>query len=190
MRFFLTAKHWILFILMFAIPSVIYILSISYSVLTENVVVMLNIFPLILIFSISLLFAWIWSVGNGLHQFTPAKTHLNNKRFRNLLVFAIGYLLILLISMLILFVFNYDTIFSFIGGAGILVILPLHLFSMFCIFYALYYDARTIRSIELKREPEASEYLVEMLLLWIWPIGIWILQPRINAIYSGNKKTD
>lgn len=92
--------------------------------------------------------------------------------------------------MLILFLFNYDTIFSFIGGAGIFVILPLHLFSMFCIFYALYYDARTIRSIELNRDPEASEYLVEMMLLWIWPVGIWILQPRINKIYNRFNRND
>jgi len=185
MHFFLSARHWVLFTIMFAIPTVIYFITITYTIATENPVVLTIVFPSVMIFTIMMLFAWIWSIGNGLYRFTPSKTDLNNQRFRNLLFFVIAYILIILISMLILFAFNYDTIFAFIGGTGIFIIAPLHIFSMICVLYALYYDARTIRSIELKRPPEASEYLVEMILLWIWPIGIWILQPRINAIYAG-----
>ncbi|MEJ2004976.1 MAG: hypothetical protein P8X57_08460 [Cyclobacteriaceae bacterium] len=101
-----------------------------------------------------------------------------------------AYILLLLISMLVLFIFNYDMIFSFVGGAGILIIIPFHLFAMFCIFYTLYYNAVTLRSIELNREPDMTEYAVEMILFWIWPIGIWILQPRINAILSNENHAE
>ena len=187
MRFFLTAKHWILFTLMFAVPVLIYIITMIYTVMTENPRLMLVVFPIVMIFSIVMLFAWIWSIGNGLYGQRPHGTDLNIRRFRLLLLFVVLYILLLLIAVVVLFAFNYDTIFAFIGSAGGLIILPLHIFAMICVFYALYYNARTIRSIELQREPESSEYFIEMILMWIWPVGIWILQPRINSIYKGKK---
>jgi hypothetical protein len=62
------------------------------------------------------------------------------------------------------------------------IILPLHLFAMFCIFYCLYFVAKTIKTAELQREVSFSDFVGEFFMLWFYPIGIWILQPKINQI--------
>ena len=60
------------------------------------------------------------------------------------------------------------------------VIVPLHLFSMFCIFYSLYFVAKTFKTVELQREVKFSDFAGEFFMIWFYPVGIWIIQPRIN----------
>ena len=71
-------------------------------------------------------------------------------------------------------------------GIGIGILIPLHLFSMFCMFYLLYFCSKTIKSIELKREALFGDYIGEFLLLWFFVIGIWIIQPKINKMVDKN----
>jgi len=66
------------------------------------------------------------------------------------------------------------------------VIIPLHLFSMFCIFYCLYFVAKTIKTVELQREVTFSDFIGEFFLVWFHLIGVWILQPRINKFVQNN----
>ena len=70
---------------------------------------------------------------------------------------------------------------SMIGGL-LGVIIPLHLFSMFCIFYCLYFVAKTFKTVELQREVSFSDFAGEFFLFWFFPIGIWIVQPKINKM--------
>lgn len=65
-------------------------------------------------------------------------------------------------------------------GPDAWIFVPLHLFSMFCMFYCLYFVAKTIKTVELQRSVTFSDFVKEFLLAWFFPIGIWILQPRIN----------
>jgi hypothetical protein len=67
---------------------------------------------------------------------------------------------------------------------GFSVIIPLHLFSMFCIFYNLYFVAKTIKTVELQRQVTFSDFAGEFFLIWFFFIGVWILQPRINKFYN------
>ena len=189
MKLFLTARHWIMFLIIFIIPSVVYFLAMGFSLATENPFFLMVLFPPIVLFSTFMLFGWLWSIGNGLHDRVPAGVTLPVRKFRNLLFFAAGYMVIFMFSIFLLFAFNFDTFFSYASGAGMFLVLPLHLITIFCILYALYFDARTIKSIELGRSAEFSEYLPEIILLWFWPVGIWILQPRINRIAENAEKT-
>ena len=68
-----------------------------------------------------------------------------------------------------------------IGGL-VAVIVPLHLFSMFCIFYSLYFVAKTFKTVELQREVNFSDFAGEFFMIWFYPIGIWIVQPKINKM--------
>ena len=68
-----------------------------------------------------------------------------------------------------------------IGGlVGIIV--PLHLFSMFCIFYCLYFVAKTFKTVELQREVSFSDFAGEFFMIWFFLIGIWIVQPKVNKM--------
>ena len=74
------------------------------------------------------------------------------------------------------------------GGWFVVIILPLHLFSMFCIFHSAYFVAKTIKIAELQRKVGFSDFLGEFFLLWFYIIGIWVLQPKVNKLYR-NKNT-
>ena len=72
---------------------------------------------------------------------------------------------------------------NFIAIAGIFaIIVPVHLFAMFCIFYSLYFVAKTFKTVELQRTVTFSDFAGEFFLLWFYPIGIWIIQPKINRM--------
>jgi hypothetical protein len=62
------------------------------------------------------------------------------------------------------------------------IIIPLHLFSMFCIFYCLYFVSKTFKTAELQRQTTFSDFAGEFFLLWFYPVGIWIVQPKINKM--------
>jgi hypothetical protein len=63
------------------------------------------------------------------------------------------------------------------------IIMPMHLLSMFCLFYCIYFIARALRSVELNRIVTFSDFAGDFFLIWFFPIGIWIIQPRINRLF-------
>ena len=62
--------------------------------------------------------------------------------------------------------------------------MPLHFAAMLTSFYAMIFAAKNLKSVELEREAKISEYLGDFFLVWFFPIGIWILQPRIHKLIN------
>lgn len=71
-------------------------------------------------------------------------------------------------------------------GQFVAIILPLHLFSIFCMFHTFYFVAKTIRTVEFQQPVKFGDFAGELFLIWFFPIGIWILQPRINKILESS----
>lgn len=69
-----------------------------------------------------------------------------------------------------------------IGGGFFAIVFVLHLFSMFCMLYVLYFVAKTFKTAELQKEVTFSDFAGEFFLIWFYPIGVWIIQPKINKI--------
>lgn len=63
-------------------------------------------------------------------------------------------------------------------------IIPAHLISMAGIFYSLYFAARALKSVELQRSVSFNDFRREFFLLWFFPVGIWLIQPRINRLFA------
>ena len=59
---------------------------------------------------------------------------------------------------------------------------PLHFAAMFSTLYAMIFASKNLKSVELEREAKISNYLGDFFLVWFFPIGIWILQPRIHKL--------
>jgi putative effector of murein hydrolase LrgA (UPF0299 family) len=83
-----------------------------------------------------------------------------------------------------------DNAIGGIIGNMLFLVIPLHLFSMFCMFYQLYFVSKTIKTAELKRKVTFSDYLGEFFMIWFFPIGIWIIQPKINRLFSAESTKD
>jgi len=182
---FLKAKHWQIFMMTFGIPFIFQILSVPIVFLGNDPTIMMKIFPIIMILLIGAFLGWFWSIGVGLQSKVPENVTMKVKKFKILLITPLIYMLLISISMGAIFNGFFengkepDT--SMIGGL-LGVIIPLHLFSMFCIFYCLYFVAKTFKTVELQREVSFSDFAGEFFLFWFFPIGIWIVQPKINKM--------
>jgi hypothetical protein len=62
------------------------------------------------------------------------------------------------------------------------IIAPLHLFATFCIFYAFYFVARSLVTVNKGRQVSFGDYAKPLILLLLFPIGVWSIQPRINQL--------
>jgi len=90
-------------------------------------------------------------------------------------------LLISVVSM----VFAYTIIIVAGVGKSYLAFLPLfQLVALFCVFYIFYFNAKSLKAVELQRPVTFGDYIGEFFLLLFFPIGVWIIQPRINKIFE------
>ncbi len=183
-KLFLRAKHWQIFILMVGLPFLFQIITLIYVIVTDNPLFALSTFPIFMLLYVIIFFGWFWSIGVGLHKFLPEHHNLSIKKFKIFFFIPLVYITLLMFSMMYLGVFNEFPPPDNMIGISLIVIVPFHLFSIFCMFYMLYFCSKSIKSIELNREVDFSDYAGEFFLLWFYIVGIWILQPKINKIYS------
>jgi hypothetical protein len=54
----------------------------------------------------------------------------------------------------------------------------------------MYFTAKTITSVEMKKETHFSDYIGDFFLIWFFPVGIWFLQPRINRLLEEQNFTE
>ncbi|HEV3224404.1 MAG TPA: hypothetical protein VGZ90_16100 [Puia sp.] len=178
----LTLKHWQLFGLLVGVPIILEFITISSSVSGNHPGNMFFIFPIILILFIGIYFSWFYSLGTNLYKRLPETERMNLTRFKVFLFIPIVYMIFLL-------VFTFGFYSNNLSGvepnpAIFALIVPVHLFSMFCIFYCLYFNAKALKAVEWQRPVTFGDYAGEFFLLWFFPIGIWIIQPRINRLFD------
>ncbi len=190
----LKAKHWQIFMLTFGIPMIAQFIAMA-SILAHfniqanpNPAVMLNnikFIPFLLVLFLGLLFMWLWSAGIGLQKRIPENAKMKTNLFKVFLFIPIIYMLILgiVLSYTVNGFFNFDPK----SNLGLIVILffvmiLLHLLSIFSIFYCIYFVARTIKTAELQRAVVFSDFITEFFMVWFSPLGIWVIQPRINKL--------
>lgn len=188
---FLKAKHWQLFILFFALPFIAYVVMMSMifsaafsrELGPDFFLSFLWVIPVIIILFVGGLYGWFWSIGVGLQQWVPPTVKLNVTFFKVCLLFPLFY--ILTIVAVVAAAIN-SAVTGFEPSPFIaLFIIPAHLFSIFCSFYGLYFVAKTVKTAELQREVNFSDYVGEFFMIWFYPIGVWIVQPKINKIIAG-----
>jgi len=85
------------------------------------------------------------------------------------------------------FFFSTPSIFKILLVA---LIIPLHLFAMFCQYHTLYFVSKALKSVKLKRKANFRDYGGDFALLWLFIFGIWIIQPRINKLFDKNDVLD
>jgi hypothetical protein len=177
MDIFLRAKHWQLFLVTFGLPFLFQIIMMAniFSHLMNNrdttiIVSYFKFFPLIMLMFTGTLFGWQWAVAIGLQKMVPAGIKMKVKKFKIFFFIPIVYITLILIFMTVIFNANFLNgnppspaffiIFTFI--------FPIHLFAMFCIFYSLYFVAKTLKTAELQREVTFSDFVGEFFLIWFF----------------------
>jgi hypothetical protein len=194
---FLKAKHWQLFLLLFGVPMMVQfgaMIGLSAMFATGRVPDLhmiapyFRFLPFILIVFTGFFFAWFYSIAIGLQGKLPARVKMKVRKFKIIFFTPIIYM-----SALMLFIatvvpgwmenvkmggeIDIAQVMVFIGIA-----LPLHFVSIACMFYTNYFVAKTVKTVELQKEVFFADFVGEFFLLWFYPVGIWVLQPKINQM--------
>lgn len=199
MNIFLRAKHWQLFLLTFGLPfliEIIFMLKMFVTIASGRVngldMGAFTLFPIIMLLCMGTMFGWFWSVAIGLQSKIPQNINMKVTLFKVFFFIPLVYL----IGLCCFIGSTFGTMVS-IGGQPnqaifslFMLIVPLHLFSMLCIFYCLYFVAKTIKTVELQREVTFSDFAGEFFMIWFFFIGVWIIQPRINKIVAEDNSPD
>lgn len=179
-RFFLRAKHWQIFLLLFLLPTVVEFGSIDFvktnlrSWNDPDTATLLFLGAMLLYLLCFL--AWFWSMGSLFAANVDSKLKLRPVFFRFALLYPLLYTP----------VFFWFVLTPGLGSAAI--IIP-HLFCMFCVFYCLYFVSKNLVMAETGKPASFYNYAGPFFLLWFFPIGIWIVQPRVNRLYEMRRST-
>jgi hypothetical protein len=162
MRFFLTAKHWQIFLL-FLIGSI----AVNFTFVDHPTLTLI-----IRVTGLLISFSWVLFVSNGLYDYLPRTVQFNFNLFMvNIFVCLAGYSVILIL-------FDGEEV-----RATGLAALPM-IYLIYALLHISTFPIRLLKSIELGEKARLGEYIGTFFLLVFWPIGIWFLQPRINKIAS------
>jgi hypothetical protein len=196
---FLKAKHWHIFLLTCGLPIIFQIVMMGTMFANigsgnapdpDALFSIFYVFPVLIIIFTGTFFGWFWAIGIGLQSKVPANVTMKTGKFKVFFFIPFVYILLFSIIMGTFITGLADTVESgeppnpglILGSMA--VVFPLHLFSMFCIFYCLYFVSKTFKTVELQRETTFSDFAGEFFLIWFYPIGIWIIQPKINKMFA------
>jgi hypothetical protein len=203
MKFVLHLKHWQLFMLMFAIPFCLYIIFFMTMfigmfnnrdrfqgdvAMPTVTVITLALVVIAYLTAIVIGASWAYNLATGLYKKLPAGSNMKIKRFYFAFFYPAIYIFLVLAGAGVFAL----TMVTRTGDAQtmspmfglVFLIIPLHFLAIACMFYIMYFIAKSLKSVELNREAQASDYIADFILIWFSFIGIWFIQPRVNQIFS------
>ncbi len=181
---FLSIKHWQLFGLLVGLPMIFQFVSMASVISTNDPFAEFKYLPIMLILYIGIFLGWFYSLGINLHKKLPKTVTMNLKTFKLFLLIPAIYSLFFLFYVTSKFS---NVLTDLTPNLAILeIIFPLHFFSMFCIFYCLYFISKELKAVEWQKPVTFSDFAGEFFLIWFFPLGVWVIQPRINKIFESH----
>jgi hypothetical protein len=173
---FLRARHWQIFALLcgtyicgqVAIPIVLP--SLALKDLKDALLAEAAMLPFIICFM-----GWFWAIGSLLYNSVEPNGRADFGGFH----FATVFLAVFLTTALPIFV---NATGNVAGVLGILTFL-----AGLSLIYICYFVARTLASIDKRREIGLNDYIGPLVLLCFAPIGVWVIQPQINQLYAKSR---
>jgi hypothetical protein len=157
---FLTIRHWQLFGLLCGLPIFFQFITLGSIIMSNKTNIMFLVFPIMIIILVGIFFGWLYSIGVNLHKKTPQTESLNLARFKLFLFIPMVYILLLMFFILGKF-YGFSSSFLPLNFPVFSLILPLHLFSMFCIFYCFYFNAKALKTVEWHKSVTFSNFAGE-----------------------------
>ncbi|WP_299702123.1 hypothetical protein [uncultured Pontibacter sp.] len=113
---------------------------------------------------------WPLSLGYEMNHLLPSKIKLSPTLF-----ILNGFLVVALLS--VSTVLGEELSYSGNGFKAI----PVY-YGLFAILHLFAFPAKMLKSLELGRKAQFGDYAGDFFLMFFWPIGIWVIQPRVNKI--------
>lgn len=170
MQFFLKMKHWQLFVLFLVLPYLIgYVMqeTLPASAASWAPPALNSIFAFLAV-------AYLWTLGHYLYAKAPKPlANLSPGWFRAGLLYAF-------VAFVLLFIFADQLIPEHPKSPYYIV--PLNAIAMAAVFYAFYFIAKSLSSIEKDGEANLNDFAGLFFMLWFYPIGVWFFQPKVNRV--------
>jgi hypothetical protein len=169
----LKLKSWQTFGLIIIMPVLFIIIGVILLQIT-GIKAFGFIFPLLATLTMMLsYYGWIWSAGIAIHKQSIPDRKRNLNTFK--LAFVLALFFFLIVTPILKKVLSENSQF---------LIQLIRLASLFSFFYCIYFTAKGIQNIEKQKNIKSNSIFLDFILIWILPIGIWIIQPRINRILT------
>lgn len=169
--FFLSARHWQIFLLVFGS----YFAAGWFAIVDSPSRIPRLAEAAMALFVLSYV-GWLLSVGSFLFSIAEPRLRLNIHFFWFATIFAGAYL-----PSTLAFPESQKPV------VDALALCPLFLFALFCWGYAYYFVSKSLATVEKGRAVTRSEYKPTLSMLIVAFIGVWEIQPRINRLYAANQ---
>lgn len=136
------------------------------------------------LFMLLVLSLWVYSVA------TWCNSKLPESRQSSPLLFCVA-LAIPLVSVLMYFFFYMPLLQE--GGAPAkppLWLLPMHMLSMLSLFYSFWFTSNKFKSLLDNEDSGFMIFSSTFFLLFIFPLGVWIIQPSVNELFYKLSSSD
>jgi len=190
---FLKAKHWQIFFLYLISPLIsiiafIIMVNIDFNNGRNSDDTVLVLFKYIMWFatvSVFIRLAWNWSVTISLCDQISDLIKPKLGLFQASILYSIIYHLALSTVCM-----NFVSTAQSASKTGVIedypfeifLIIPFHFVAIIAFIYLTYITAKTIKTAELGKRVKLNAFIGEFLWVWIFVIGIWVIQPRVNRL--------
>lgn len=176
LHFFLRAKHWQMFLLLFGLCTVGQFVGAVAIVVTAPIPgelgrTALAEFWLLTVASNLVFLSWLWFMGSFLCSVVRAELRPGLGFFR----VATIYLLVVTFAESAFIVPPKPWLFG--------LLFPLGLFAFVCAVYVFNFVAKALALAETGKPQVVADFARTLFLLFFFPIGVWSIQPRINRLY-------
>jgi type IV secretory pathway VirB3-like protein len=172
--FFLRAKPWQIFLLLLGVgyggTFINYLLvgEVSLQRVGESRLTLLAIVSGLSMFGF---LSWFWRIGSFLCSIVKPALRPNAGFFGVTVAYPV------------LYGFAVPTLFTSANSTLSAVLLPLHLCAMACIVYDFYFVSKCLALVHAGKPKSFSDFAGTFFLLLFFPIGVWIIQPKVNHLY-------
>jgi len=171
MNIFLKLKHWQLFTLMFGTLVCNVFVDLDNNI--DRYFKYFDLFNIFLLINILWGIGWYYSVGAKLYKTLFKYTNIDNTTFR----ISILILLIYIVTMIVLNLIQEQDYFEDYNNMALTLCL-------IALLYSSYFIAKCLKTYELKRTVVFTDFVKEFTLIFLLPIGIWVMQPKINKLFA------
>lgn len=179
----LRLKHWQVFLLLFVLPFLLQYGLLALCAATAVrpgwvITLLLDALP-----SVAYIL-WLWRVGWSLFRRLPTTIRISSLYFHAGAVYFMLYTLLFIYTISLV---KESVLEGNLPFGMLLLLLPMHLLATFCFLYMVYFVARSLVSVEQQRVVGLGEFAGAYFLFMFLPLGIWLLQPRLHRLASGNE---
>jgi hypothetical protein len=180
---FLRAKHWQIFLLFgifYVGGGAIMIFTVMATQSPDDFVKIALPLGFVMVLNVLCFLGWLWSMGTFLSSILPPMLRMKMGFFRFALIYSALYLPVLIVV--------YQSLL--LNPEPLAIIFPLHVFATFCVFYLLYFVSKNLLLAETGKPVSFHQYAGPFFLIWFFPVGVWITQPRINRLYAERRNAE